>query len=117
MAIGPFIITPVKKQVVDLTIPFSEASTGIMTLTPGYEANKSLFKTLKPFSVPVWLCVLSSVVVAGAASFLVNRFTPFQRKLEASPCEPKYESSLEDNMWMVYSSVTEQGEQSLVGSP
>ncbi|XP_064595274.1 glutamate receptor-like [Liolophura sinensis] len=109
IAIGPFIITPVKKQVVDLTIPFSEASTGIMTLAPGYEASKSLFKTLKPFSAPVWICVLFSVIIAGGASFLVNRFTPFQRKPEACLSQAKYESSLEDNMWMVYSSVTEQG--------
>ncbi|XP_064595414.1 glutamate receptor ionotropic, kainate 4-like [Liolophura sinensis] len=109
MAIGPFTITSLREQVIDFTVPFSEGSTGIMTLSPGYQAKKSLFQTLKPYSAQVWISVLCSVFLVGFVSLLVNRYTPFQMTPEARPFQQKYESSLEDNMWMVYSSVTEQG--------
>ncbi|XP_064595411.1 glutamate receptor 2-like [Liolophura sinensis] len=109
MAVALFTITSLREEVIDFTIPFREGSTGILTLSPGYQTNKSLFQILKPYSVPVWICVLGSVFVVGVASFLLNRFTPFQRKQETHPSGARYESSLEDNMWMVYSSVTEQG--------
>ncbi|XP_064595416.1 glutamate receptor 3-like [Liolophura sinensis] len=109
MAIGPFTITLLREQVIDFTVPFSEGSTGIMTLSPGYEANKSLFQTLKPYSVQVWLSIVAAIVIVGCMSLLVNRFTPFGRKTEDRPLQAKYETSLRDNLWMVYSSVTEQG--------
>lgn len=109
MAVGPFTISAQREQVIDFTVPFFEGSTGIMTLSPGYQDKKSLFQTLKPYSVQVWIVVLCSVFLVGYVSLLVNRYTPFRRTSEAHPCQARYESSLEDNMWMVYSSVTEQG--------
>lgn len=109
MAIGPFTITSLREQVIDFTIPFSEGSTGIMTLSPGYEANKSLFQTLKPYSAQVWVSIVAAIAIVGCMSLLVNRYTPFGRKPEDRPSQGKYETSLEHNLWMVYSSVTEQG--------
>ncbi|XP_064595397.1 glutamate receptor ionotropic, kainate 3-like [Liolophura sinensis] len=102
----PFTITSLRENVNDFSVPFLEDSTGILTVSPGYGSNKSLFQTIKSYSVQVWICVLCSVFVIGGTSLVVNRFTPFGRKPEARPFQAKYECSLEDNMWMAYSSVT-----------
>lgn len=59
MAIVDFSITAERMQVVDFTQPFLRTGISILFRKPP-QGELSLFLFMKPFSVDVWICVLTA---------------------------------------------------------
>ncbi|XP_071549697.1 glutamate receptor ionotropic, kainate glr-3-like [Panulirus ornatus] len=69
MALGPFTITPQRTNICDFSIPLRHENFAILTPRPRLESDMSGF--LKPFTLQVWMLILTSLLGVGIAMMCV----------------------------------------------
>lgn len=111
-AIVDLTITYEREQAVDFTIPFM--STGISILFKRPEKSEpSLFSFLHPFSVDVWLYMLTAYLGVSLLIFIMGRFTPYEW-VAPHPCVPEEgdlqnQFNLPNSFWFTTGAIMQQG--------
>ena len=104
MAVGPFSITPDRKEVVDFTVPFMEDGGGI--LTKGGDPDPDLLNVFRPFPLTVWLVMGASIVVTAVILFAITKVSSlefFNLSNEHAPL------TLEECLLLIFGSLMAQG--------
>ncbi|XP_070394605.1 glutamate receptor ionotropic, kainate 2-like isoform X2 [Dermacentor albipictus] len=111
-AIVDLTITYERESVVDFTIPFM--STGISILFRKAEKSEpSLFSFLHPFSIDVWLYMLTAYLGVSLLIFIMGRFTPYEW-VSPHPCVPEEgdlqnQFNLPNSFWFTTGAIMQQG--------
>ncbi|KAH7947484.1 hypothetical protein HPB52_012316 [Rhipicephalus sanguineus] len=86
-AIVDLTITYERESAVDFTIPFMSTGISILFKKPE-KSDPSLFSFLHPFSVDVWLYMLTAYLAVSLLIFIMGRFTPYEW-VSPHPCVPE----------------------------
>ncbi|XP_075752062.1 glutamate receptor ionotropic, kainate 2 isoform X2 [Rhipicephalus microplus] len=111
-AIVDLTITYERESAVDFTIPFM--STGISILFKKTEkSDPSLFSFLHPFSIDVWLYMLTGYLGVSLLIFIMGRFTPYEW-VSPHPCVPEEgdlvnQFNLPNSFWFTTGAIMQQG--------
>lgn len=111
-AIVDLTITYERESAVDFTIPFM--NTGISILFKKAEkSDPSLFSFLYPFSVDVWLYMLTAYLGVSLLMFIMGRFTPYEW-VSPHPCVPEEgdlqnQFNLPNSFWFTTGAIMQQG--------
>ncbi|KAL1486004.1 hypothetical protein MTO96_047140 [Rhipicephalus appendiculatus] len=89
-------------------------STGISILFKKPEkSDPSLFSFLHPFSVDVWLYMLTAYLAVSLLIFIMGRFTPYEW-VSPHPCVPEEgdlqsQFNLPNSFWLTTGAIMQQG--------
>ncbi|XP_040071934.1 glutamate receptor ionotropic, kainate 2 isoform X2 [Ixodes scapularis] len=115
MAIVDLTITYVREQAVDFTMPFMNTGISILFRKP-LIGDAPLFSFLFPFSVDVWLYMLTAYLALSLWYCLLGRFSPMENKHTfGENCEPKdlddiaEELGMTNRFWFAIGSLMQQG--------
>jgi len=112
MAIADLTITASRQEVVDFTLPFMNLGISILFKKPG-ESPPDLFSFLKPFSVEVWLYVMTAFLGVSLLLYVISRLTPYEwvsgHPCDDEPDELENQFSLGNCLWFTVGSVMQQG--------
>ncbi|XP_077488765.1 glutamate receptor ionotropic, kainate 2-like isoform X2 [Amblyomma americanum] len=111
-AIVDLTITYEREQAVDFTIPFMSTGISILFKKPD-KSDPSLFSFLYPFSVDVWLYVLTVYLGVSLLIFIMGRFTPYEW-VSPHPCVPEEgdlqnQFNLPNSFWFTTGAIMQQG--------
>ncbi|KAG0429103.1 hypothetical protein HPB47_023958, partial [Ixodes persulcatus] len=115
MAIVDLTITYVREEAVDFTMPFMNTGISILFRKP-LIGDAPLFSFLFPFSVDVWLYMLTAYLALSLWYCLLGRFSPMENKHTfGESCEPKdlddmaEELGMTNRFWFAIGSLMQQG--------
>ncbi|EEC18647.1 ionotropic glutamate receptor, putative [Ixodes scapularis] len=115
MAIVDLTITYVREEAVDFTMPFMNTGISILFRKP-LIGDAPLFSFLFPFSVDVWLYMLTAYLALSLWYCLLGRFSPMENKHTfGENCEPKdlddiaEELGMTNRFWFAIGSLMQQG--------
>ena len=112
MAIADLTITHQRQSAVDFTLPFMNLGISIMFKKPE-QVPPDLFSFLKPFSVDVWLYVLTAIIGVTMLLYVISRLSPYEwvsgHPCEDDPDELENQFSLGNCLWFALGSIMQQG--------
>ncbi|KAL1466354.1 hypothetical protein MTO96_042791, partial [Rhipicephalus appendiculatus] len=120
MAIVDLTITYLRAQVVDFTMPFMKTGISILFRKPLLD-NPPLFSFLLPFSVDVWLYMLTAYLALSLWYGFLGRFSPFENRFalgfaspgtdtpQWDPEEMEKELDITNRFWFAIGSLMQQG--------
>lgn len=111
-AIVDLTITYDRESAVDFTIPFMSTGISILFKKPE-KSDPSLFSFLYPFSVDVWLYMLTAYLGVSLLIFIMGRFTPYEW-VSPHPCVPEAgdlqnQFNLPNSFWFTTGAIMQQG--------
>ncbi|XP_064489390.1 glutamate receptor ionotropic, kainate 2-like [Ornithodoros turicata] len=112
MAIVDLTITYVREQAVDFTMPFMKTGVSILFRKPLIE-HPPLSSFLLPFSVDVWLYMLTAYLGISTWSYILGRFSPSEIDLsyiiDRDPQDVGSELGMNNRLWFAIGSLMQQG--------
>ncbi|XP_072144874.1 glutamate receptor ionotropic, kainate 2-like [Dermacentor andersoni] len=119
MAIVDLTITYMRAQMVDFTMPFMNTGISILFRKP-LQDNPPLFSFLLPFSVDVWLYMLTAYLALSLWYGLLGRFSPYENRFalrrfsgadtpQWDPEEMEKELDITNRFWFAIGSLMQQG--------
>ena len=112
MAIADLTITSGRQSAVDFTLPFMHLGISILFKKPE-ETPPDLFSFLKPFSMEVWLYMMTAFLGVSLLLYVIARLTPYEwvsgHPCDDEPDELENQFSLGNCLWFVVGSVMQQG--------
>ncbi|XP_065292908.2 glutamate receptor ionotropic, kainate 2-like isoform X2 [Dermacentor albipictus] len=119
MAIVDLTITYLRAQMVDFTMPFMNTGISILFRKPLMD-NPPLFSFLLPFSVDVWLYMLTAYLALSLWYGLLGRFSPYENRFalrsysgtdtpQWDPEEMEKELDITNRFWFAIGSLMQQG--------
>jgi ionotropic kainate glutamate receptor 2 len=112
LAIADLTITSSRQTAVDFTLPFMNTGISILFKKPE-ETPPDLFSFLKPFSVDVWIYLMTSFLGVALTLYIIARISPLEW-VSGHPCEDNPEElenqfSLGNCLWFTVGSLMQQG--------
>ncbi|KAK8763122.1 hypothetical protein V5799_034269 [Amblyomma americanum] len=116
MAIVDLTITYAREQAVDFTMPFMNTGISILFRKPLLD-DPPLFSFLLPFSVDVWLYMLTAYLALSLWYGFLGKFSPFENRFALlrvgdavfDPEEIEKELDITNRFWFAIGSLMQQG--------
>lgn len=112
LAIVDFTITASRQTAIDFTLPFMNLGISILYKKPE-DIPPDLFSFLKPFSIEIWLYMMTAFLGVSLLLYIIARLTPYEwvsgHPCDDDPDELENQFSLGNCLWFVVGSVMQQG--------
>lgn len=105
-------ITQQRREVVDFTVPFMSLGISILNYK-AQQQEQDLFAFLKPFSLEVWLYMLTSMLIISLLNVILARISRNEWE-NPHPCNPNPDElenkwNLINTTWLTLGSIMGQG--------
>ena len=110
IALAPLTVTSAREAVVDFTKPFLGIKVGVVSMKPK-PVLLDVLQFMMPFTITVWLLVLTACVFVGIMLFSVDYFSPFgwRQYNQLRNGEEGKELNLGNSLWFSIQSILLQG--------
>lgn len=110
LAVAPLTITKQREEDIAFTKPFMNSGISIMIKKPEIQ-KPGVFSFLKPFSIPLWMCIIAGYFCVSFGMFIVSRFSPaeWRRKCLRVDNGVVNKFTLESSLWFTMGALMLQG--------
>lgn len=110
LAVAPLTITKQREEDIAFSKPFMNSGISIMIKKPEIQ-KPGVFSFLKPFSIPLWMCIIAGYFCVSFGMFIVSRFSPaeWRRKCLRVDNGVVNKFTLESSLWFTMGALMLQG--------
>ncbi|XP_022320708.2 glutamate receptor 2-like [Crassostrea virginica] len=110
LAVAPLTITKQREEDIAFSKPFMNSGISIMIKKPEIQ-KPGVFSFLKPFSIPLWMCIIAGYFCVSFGMFIVSRFSPaeWRRKCLRMDNGVVNKFTLESSLWFTMGALMLQG--------
>ncbi|XP_062608143.1 glutamate receptor 2-like isoform X1 [Saccostrea cucullata] len=110
LAVAPLTITKQREEDIAFSKPFMNSGISIMIKKPEIQ-KPGVFSFLKPFSIPLWMCIIAGYFCVSVGMFIVSRFSPaeWRRKCLRMDNGVVNKFTLESSLWFTMGALMLQG--------
>lgn len=110
LAVAPLTITKQREEDIAFSKPFMNSGISIMIKKPEIQ-KPGVFSFLKPFSIPLWMCIIAGYFCVSFGMFIVSRFSPaeWRRKCLRIDNGVVNKFTLESSLWFTMGALMLQG--------